>query len=117
MERERLPVEQRLGIRCSVQALRSTHGKRLTLGEMHHEGKRRSLQCLSLDRQNFSHNRRTRRDSRLDHDQSQKGLHCIGAEVHLICDVLVSYALQQVLQHFLFALCEVELLTDLRQRN
>ena len=37
MERERLRVEQRLGSRCSVQALHSTHGKFLTLGEMNHE--------------------------------------------------------------------------------
>jgi len=69
----------------------------------------------SLGHHNFPHNCRTRRDSRLDHDQSQKGPHCIGADIHPICNFLVPYALQQVHQHFLLALREVELLTDLRQ--
>ena len=71
----------------------------------------------SLGRENFSHNRRARRDSRLDHDQPQKSPHCVGADTHPIGNFFVPYALQHVHQHFFFALGEVELLADLRQRN
>ena len=72
---------------------------------------------LSLRHDNFSDDRRTGRDSRFDHDQSQKGPHRIGTKIHPVCNFLAFHPLQQILQHFLFALREVELLADLRQKN
>ena len=70
-----------------------------------------------MGHENFPHHCRARRGTGLDHDQSQKGFHGAGAEVHPIRDYLTAHALQQILQHFLFSLRELELLADLRQRD
>jgi len=72
---------------------------------------------LRLCHENFPHNCRARGHSRLDHDQSQKGLHRVGTDIHPIRNRLAIQALQQIVQHFSFTLREVELLGDLRQRD
>ena len=70
---------------------------------------------LGLGHDNFTHNCRAGGYSHLDHNQSQKCLHRVGAELHPIRNGLAAHALQQVFQHFPFALREVELLDDLAQ--
>ena len=39
---------------------------------------------LRLGQDNFAYHCGPGRDARLDHDHSQKGLHCVGADVHAI---------------------------------
>ena len=72
---------------------------------------------LRLGHDNFSHDCGAGRDSCLDHNQSQKGLHCVGADVHPIRNLLAAQALQQVLQYLSLALRKVVYLRDLRQRK
>jgi hypothetical protein len=77
----------------------------------------RPTNYLRLGHNNFSHNRRAGGYSRFDHDQSQKGLYRVGADIHPIRNRLAIQALQQILQHLSFTLREVESLGNLRQRD
>jgi hypothetical protein len=62
------------------------------------KGEERKIESLlRLGHNNFPHNCRAGRNSRLDHNQSQKCLHCVGADVHPIRNLLAAQAFQQVL--------------------
>ena len=43
---------------------------------------------LRLGQENSAYHGGPGRGTRLDHDRSQKGLHCVGADVHAICNRL-----------------------------
>jgi hypothetical protein len=56
-------------------------------------GERRGMKIESLPRlahDNFSHNCPAGRNTHLRHDQSEKGLHCVGADVHPIRNLLAA---------------------------
>jgi len=68
-----------------------------------------------LRHHNLSDDCRAGGDSCLDHNQSQKGLHCVGADAHPIRNLFAAQALHQISQRFFLALREIKLLGDLRQ--
>src|SRR5258708_3107700 len=72
---------------------------------------------LGLGHDNFTHNCRAGSHAHLDHNQSQKCLNRVGAELHPIRNCPAAHALQQVLQHLPFTLREIKLLDDLAQWN
>jgi hypothetical protein len=53
--------------------------------------------ALRLRRDGFRRNRRAGRHAHLDHDQSQKGLHGVGADAHPTRNLFAAQALQEML--------------------
>jgi hypothetical protein len=56
-------------------------------------------------------------DPHLDHDQPEKGVHCVGTDVHSIRNLFVGKALQQQLHRLLLASRELKLLGDPRKKK
>src|SRR6266436_2169132 len=60
-----------------------------------------------LRHHNLSDDCRAGGDSCLDHNQSQKGLHCVGADAHPIRNLFAAQAVHQITQRFSLALREI----------
>src|SRR5882724_1553979 len=79
------------------------------------DGSKRSVgRSLRFGHDDFPYNRRAGGHPRLAHDQAQKGLHRVRADIHPTRNLLGAQAVKQILQHIALAAREVELLGNER---